>query len=94
MVSFFTGGSVPVPSIPSVEMPAVPILTDTTNQLTKSLNTAVNSISNSANDLMESTANAGSSLYNSLNNSLNNSLGLNNSTKRNGNMSRSFLETL
>ena len=94
MVSFFTGGSVPVPSVPSVEIPEMPTLANTTNQLSKSLNTAVNSITNSANDLMESTANAGSSFYNSLNNSLNNSFGLNNSTKRNGNMSRSFLETL
>jgi len=92
MISFFTGGAVPV--VPSMEMPT---FTTASNQLTKSLNTAVNSISNSANDLMESTAQTGNSFLNSLNqlnNSLNNSLGLSNSTKRNGNLSRSALETL
>ena len=94
MVSFFTGGTVPVPVLPTVEIPEMPTLTNTTNQITKSLNTAVNSISNSANDLMESTANMGSNLYNSLNNSLNNSLGLNNSYKNNGNLSRSAAETI
>jgi hypothetical protein len=93
MISFFTGGTVPVPSLPNVEIPEMPAITNTTNQLNKSLNTAVNSISNSANDLMESTVNTGNSLLNSLNNSLNNSLGLNNN-KRNGNLSRSALETL
>lgn len=93
MISFFTGGSVPVPSLPNVEIPQMPTLTNTTNQISKSFNTAVNSISNTANDLMESTANTGNSLLNSLNNSFNNSLGRNNN-KRNGNLSRSALETL
>ena len=93
MISFFTGGTVPVPILPSMEIPEMPAVTNTTNQLSKSLNTAVNSISNSANDLMESTANTGNSLLNSLNNSFNNSLGRNNN-KRNGNLSRSALETL
>lgn len=91
MIAFFTGGTVPVPVVPDV--PEMPAITNTANQITKSLNTAVNSISNSANDLMESTVNTGNSLLNSLNNSLNNSLGLNNN-KRNGNMSRSALETI
>jgi len=96
MIAFFTGGTVPVPSLPNVEIPEMPTVTNTANQLGKSLNTAVNSISNSANDLMESTVNTGNSLLNSLNNSLNNSLGLNNNNnnKRNGNLSRSALETL
>ena len=99
MISFFTGGTVPVPILPSMEIPEMPAITNTTNQLSKSLNTAVNSISNSANDLMESTVNTGNSLLNKLNNSLSNSFGnsLNNSlnnNKRNGNLSRSTLETL
>jgi len=95
MIAFFTGGTVPIPSLPNVEIPQMPAVTNTTNQLSKSLNTAVNSISDSANNLMESTVNTGNSLLNSLNNSLNNSLGLNNNNnKRNGNLSRSALETL
>ena len=97
MIAFFTGGIVPIPSLPS--MADMPTVTNTTNQLSKSFNTAVNSISDSANDLMESTVNTGSSVINSLNNRLNNSFGLNNNNnnnnnKRNGNMSRSVLETL
>ena len=97
MIAFFTGGTVPVPSLPNVEIPEIPTVTNTTNQLSKSFNTAVNSISNSANDLMESTVRNGNSVLNSLNNRLNNSFGLNNNSinnKRNGNMSRSALETL
>jgi len=95
MIAFFTGGTVPVPPLPTME--EMPTITNTANQLGKSLNTAVNSISNSANDLMESTVNTGNSLINSFNNSLNNSLGLNNNNnnnKRNGNLTRSALETL
>jgi hypothetical protein len=94
MIAFFTGGTVPVPPLPTIE--EMPTIANTANQMGKSLNTAVNSISNSANNLMESTVNTGNSLLNSFNNSLNNSLGLNNSinNKRNGNLSRSALETL
>jgi predicted PurR-regulated permease PerM len=95
MIAFFTGGTVPVPSLPNVEIPEMPTITNTTNQLSKSLNTAVNSISDSANDLMESTVNTGNSLLNKLNNSFNNSLNNSlNNNKRNGNLSRSALETL
>ena len=45
MIAFFTGGTVPVPSLPNVEIPEMPMVTNTTNQLSKSFNTAVNSIS-------------------------------------------------
>lgn len=94
MISMFTGGSVPVPVLPSIDVPAMPTLAAATNQLTNSLNTAVNSISDSASDLITNSVNTGNSLLTSLNNSLNSSMGLNNSAKRNGNMSRSALETL
>jgi len=89
MISFFTGGIVPIPTLPTMEIPEMPAIT--TNQMTKSLNTAVNAISNTASNLADNTFNKGNSLLNSLNNSLNNSLGLNNSTKNN-NMSRSAVE--
>jgi hypothetical protein len=89
MISFFTGGIVPIPTLPTMEIPEMPAIA--TNQMTKSLNTAVNSISNTTSDLVNSTLNKGNSLLNSLNNSLNNSLGLNNSTKNN-NISRSAVE--
>jgi hypothetical protein len=89
MIAFFTGGIVPVPTLPTMEIPEMPAIT--TNQMTKSLNTAVNAISNTASNLADNTLNRGNSLLNSLNNSLNNSLGLNNSTKNN-NMSRSAVE--
>lgn len=89
MIAFFTGGIVPVPTLPTMDIPEMPSIT--TNQMTKSLNTAVNTISNTASNLADNTFNKGNSLLNSLNNSLNNSLGLNNSTKNN-NMSRSAVE--
>jgi len=88
ILSFFTGGAVPVPSMPSVELPT---LANTT--VTQAVNTAVNSISNTANDLLGSGSNSLVNSLNDLGNSLGNSLGMNNSYGKN-NMSRSALETL
>jgi hypothetical protein len=90
ILSFFTGGAVPVPSMPSVELPTLAAANTT---VTQAVNTAVNSISNTANDLLGSGPNSLVNSLNDLGNSLGNSLGMNNSYGKN-NMSRSALETL
>lgn len=86
MLSFFTGGVVPVPSVPNINLPSV---NDVTSQITNSLNNVTESITNTANNMI-SLNNKG----NSLANSLANSLGINNKNKKNNNLSRSFLETV
>jgi predicted PurR-regulated permease PerM len=85
ILAFFTGGVVPVPSIPNVSLPT---MNNVTSQITNSINNVSNSITSTANNVM-SFNNKG----NSLANSLANSLGLNNKNKKN-NLSRSFLETV
>ena len=97
VLSFFTSGQVPVPSLPNVSLPSA-------NSLTNSLNTTMNSLTNSLNTTMNSlTGNgnkgngSGNGLINSLGNSIGNSLGLNgnkgNANKNKG-ITRSFLETV
>lgn len=86
MLAFFTGGVVPVPSVPNINLPSV---NDVTSQITNSLNNVTDSITNTANNMI-SLNNKGDSLANSLANSL----GLNNKNKKNNNLSRSFLETV
>jgi len=89
MLAFFTGGSVPIPSIPNIQMPSVGSITES---ITNSLNNAANSIKNASANIMSSnnSANKGS-MMNSLmgNNSANKNKGNNKN-----NVSRSFLETL
>jgi hypothetical protein len=92
MLAFFTGGAVPIPSMPAVEAPSM-------ESVTNSLNTAVNSIANTTNDLLKSANQSTNSLLNSLENSLGlNNSGLNKSSlSKSGNnngMSRSVFETL
>jgi predicted PurR-regulated permease PerM len=86
ILAFFTGGVVPVPSIPNVSLPSV---NDVTSQITNSINNVTESITNTANNVM-SLNNKG----NSIANSIATSLGVNNKNKKNNNLSRSFLETV
>ena len=88
ILAFFTGGVVPVPSIPNVNLPSV---NDVTSQITNSINNVTESITNTANNMVSlNNSNKGNSVVNSIANSL----GLNNKNKKNNNLSRSFLETV
>jgi uncharacterized membrane protein len=82
MLAFFTGGAVPVPS-----MPNIPTTESATSSISSRVNTAVNSIKDTASNLMGSNTKKQNGLFASLGNSL----GLN---KKSGNLTRSQLETL
>ena len=87
ILSFFTGGAVPVPSMPNVTVPSADTVTETISQ---SLNNVTNTISNITNNVFsmnKATNNKASNLVNNITNSL----GLN---KNKNNMSRSKFETI
>lgn len=92
VLSFFTSGQVPIPSLPNVSLPS-------TNSITSSITNSVNSLTNSMNNAL-SLGNGNGNKNNSLMNSLSNSLGLNgnkgngNGNKNKGGITRSFLETV
>jgi hypothetical protein len=93
-MAFFTGGSVPVPSMPNVEMP-------TMNSLTNSINDAKNTIVNGLNGNNTllgpvTNNNVNKNLTNRGNNNGNNGNNRNNTNKKNGNNNfrKSILETI
>lgn len=87
IMAFFTSGSVPVPSMPAIELPSP----DTaTNSMMNSLNNAMNSISNVANNMSSLGAprknnGTGSSLIGNVTSSL---------AKMKNNLPKSFVETV
>lgn len=99
MLSFFTGGVVPIPSMPNIEIPSVNSIT---NSVMESVNNVSNSIQNASMNLLNSTKSTNST--NSTNKSTNNnSFGLgsfnNNNNNKNKNKnknstSRSIFETV
>ena len=74
--SFFTGGSVPVPTLPTIELPPA-------ESATNPVTAAINSTMNGVNSAMNSVTNAMNSVSNSI--GLNNSAKNQNATKNNGN---------
>ena len=87
VLSFFTSGQVPIPSLPSVSLPSANSLTNT---ITNSMETAVNSMNNALSFKGNGNGN-GNSLMNSLGwNGNKNNKGSNNK----GGVTRSFLETV
>ena len=94
VLSFFTSGQVPVPSLPNVSLPTANSLTST---FTDSMESIGNSMVNAVNNV-SSFANNSSSRNKTGNNSLltsiGNSLGMNGNKKSGNNVSRSFLETV
>ena len=95
MLGFFTGGAVPVPSLPSMPtMDNVPSLNQMSNQMTTALNNVANSIGNTTSDIFSNKGHTGSNFKNSITNfanNLGNSLGLNNNENR---LSRSAAEVI
>ena len=71
--SFVTGGSVPVPTLPTMELPSA-------ESATNPVTAAINSTMNGVNSAMNSVTNAANSAMNTVSNSI----GLNNSAKNQG----------
>jgi hypothetical protein len=92
IVSTFTGGSVPVPSMPNI--PNVSNLTDNVsdlfNDVTNNLNTLTNNL---ANNVVEPANEAINNMAETANDALNTLMG-NTNRRNNKNTSRSFLETI
>ena len=91
VLSFFTSGQVPIPSLPNVTLPSP-------NSITGAFTNSINSIGNSMTNAVNNVVSLGNNKNgNSLLTNIGNSLGLNGSAtnKKNGNnVSRSFLETV
>ena len=93
MLSLFTGGSVPVPSMPNVE---IPTMNDITTNISNTFNNATNAITNGLN-INTNKNNNNNSIINTLmgnNNSKNNNTKINNSKKNNSGFRTSILEAL
>jgi len=91
MMAFFTSGSVPIPSIPNVE---IPTMNDITTNITNTLNTAANNISKELNIATTNTNKKNNTLIGSI-------MGTNNTNKGNTNKKnnangfrKSMLETI
>ena len=94
IMAFFTGGSVPVPSMPNVE---VPTMNEITTNITNTINNATNTISNELNLNNTNKRNNNNTLLGSIMGNNNTNKG-NNTNKRNNNNANGFrksmLETL
>jgi len=86
--SFFTGGSVPVPTLPAVELPSA-------ESATNPVTAAINSTMNGVNSAMNAVTNATNSAVNSVSNVINSSAkNQNNNGKNNNGITRSALATV
>jgi len=108
ILAFFSGGSVPIPSLPAMELPSA---NTATNPITAALNTAMNTVGNVAESVSDATSNAVNAVNNTVKNignavtnntkakGRNNSNSSNNSSSNNGRNnansgpSRSYLAT-
>jgi predicted PurR-regulated permease PerM len=99
MIAFFTGGAVPVPSMPDMSsmptMSNIPSLNQLSNQMTNTFNNVANSIGNATSNMLSNNkGNNSSSFKNSITNfanNLGNSLGFNNNENK---LSRSAAEVI
>jgi energy-coupling factor transporter transmembrane protein EcfT len=93
ILSLFTGGSVPVPTIPDI----TPATSNTiTESISNTLNNVTNSVSNTLglNALMNTNSKSNANNNNNNNNTENTNKKSNNNNTTKNNLSRSFLETL
>lgn len=89
MLAFFTSGTIPIPSLPNINMPSP---NTATNAVMNAFNNATTSLTNMANNMMENTNKNRGNNQSALGNMLNNVT--NNLNKAKNNISRSFLETV
>lgn len=91
IMAFFTGGSVPVPSMPNIEVPS---MNEVTTNITNTLNTAANNIKKELN-FNNSTNKQNNTLIGSILGNNNTNKGNNTNKKNNNNgFRKSMLETL
>ena len=91
ILSFFGGGSVPIPSMPALELPSA---NTATNPVTAAINTAMNTVNDVANTVTNTVNNLGNN-NNVKRNNLNNGVRKMNTNNKNNNSgpTRSYLAT-
>jgi hypothetical protein len=92
ITGLFSDGSVPVPSMPTMDLPSAD---SATNPVTAALNSTISAVNSAANSVSTTVGNAANSVSNSLGNAANSvakSVGLN--TKNNSGPTRSFFATV
>jgi hypothetical protein len=91
ILSFFGGGSVPIPSMPALELPSA---NTATNPVTAAINTAMNTVNDVANTVSNTVNNLGTN-NNVKRNNLNNGVRKMNTNNKNNNSgpTRSYLAT-
>jgi hypothetical protein len=92
ITGLFSSGSVPVPSMPAMELPPAETAT---NAVTAALNSTMSAVNSAANSVSTTVSNAANSVSNSLGNAANSvakSVGLN--AKNNSGPTRSFFATV
>jgi len=92
ILSFFTGGAVPVPSMPNITIPSANTVTESISQSLNNVSNTISNVTNNVFSLNKAANNKGSSIVGNIGNSISNSLGLN--KNRNNNMSRSKFEVV
>jgi hypothetical protein len=88
ILSFFSGGVVPIPSLPAMEMPSA---NTATNPVTAVINTAMNTVSNAAANITDAVSDAINIKRNNQNN--NGTRKRNNNINNNSGPTRSYLAT-
>lgn len=89
ILSFFSTGVVPIPSLPSMEMPNA---STATNPVTAAINTVMNTVNDAANTAANAVSNLGNNNNNVKRNNQNNN-GTRKSNNNNSGPSRSYLAT-
>jgi len=87
--SFFTGGSVPVPSLPTIELPPAE---SATNPVTAAINSTMNTVNSAINTMTNTASSAVNSVANSV--GLNTKNNAKNNAKNNNGITRSVLATV
>lgn len=94
ILAFFSRGAVPIPSIPNIKAPEENTIT---GSMINSINKTVNSLTNTKSNVVDSVNKSINKVNNNKGNVLNlfsNNENKANKNKNNGNLSRSFLETI
>ena len=98
ITGIFEEGSIPVPTLPTMELPSAETATNPVTAALNSTISAVNSVANSAANTVASVTNSATNAAESVANSVVNSVGLgkrnNNSRNNNSGPTRSFLATV
>jgi len=89
--SFFTGGSVPVPTLPAIELPSAE---SATNPVTAAINSTMNGVNTAMNAVTNAANSAVSAVSNTISNSAKNQNGNGRNNNNNNGITRSALATV